>query len=391
MMSRLPLTFIGETISPLGWMVAGIGLLSWLAGVVLGWDELLVVAATSLILMLVASLFTVGRLDLTSEITLSPSRVVVGGRAAGELVLLNNRARSARGLRIELPVGDAVAMFPVSHLRGGEQTDELFVVPTNRRAVIPVGPVATVQGDPLGMMRRTRVWSEIDEIFVHPRTVPVGTMAAGLIRDMEGQATNQLSPSDVAFHTLRDYVPGDDLRHVHWKSSAKLGELQVRQYVDTRRSHVAVLLSLDTGEYADDDEFELSVSCAASIAVQALREDQTLSMFAGGQQVPATNSKTMLDHYSAFEARHGSGGIDECLQAMRRLASDASVVVVCVGASPSIPEIQRACARLSVGGATIVFRSVRDGAPALRRVGSDLFVDVPKLEALGPSMQAATI
>ena len=87
----------------------------------------------------------------------------------------------------------------------------------------------------------------------------------GAIRDLDGQETKHLSPSDIAFHTLRDYVPGDDRRHVHWKSSAKIGQLMVRQYVDTRRSHVAVRLSLAPAEYPSDGEFELPLSCRAPV------------------------------------------------------------------------------------------------------------------------------
>ena len=67
-----------------------------------------------------------------------------------------------------------------------------------------------MQGDPLGLFRRVRTWSEVEEIFVHPRTVPLPPTVMGLLRDMEGQPTLELSPSDVAFHALREYAPGDE-------------------------------------------------------------------------------------------------------------------------------------------------------------------------------------
>ena len=75
-----------------------------------------------------------------------------------------------------------------------------------------------------------------------PRVTDLSVFAGGLTNDLDGATSQQLSMSDLAFHALREYVPGDDLRHVHWRSSAKAGELLVRQYHETRRGHVTVLL-----------------------------------------------------------------------------------------------------------------------------------------------------
>lgn len=241
-------------VTALGWTVLVLASAAWLVGWWFSWREWIVLSAVAAALLLLAIGFVLGRLDLSAAVGMSPSRVVVGERAAGELRLTNRRSRTAHGLRVELPVGKSAAVFSIPRLKGGATTDELFVVPTNRRAVVPVGPLATVQGDPLGLLRRTQDWTGVEEIYVHPRTTPLTAITEGLIRDLEGQPTSALSPSDVAFHTLREYVRGDEVRHVHWKSSAKIGKLMIRQYNDTRRSHVAVLLSVDPLEYASDDE-----------------------------------------------------------------------------------------------------------------------------------------
>ena len=79
--------------------------------------------------------------------------------------------------------------------------------------------------------------------------------------------------SDLAFHALREYVPGDDLRHVHWRSSAKAGELLVRQYHETRRGHVTILVDDRRVSYRRLRDFELAVSVATSIALRAVRDD----------------------------------------------------------------------------------------------------------------------
>lgn len=374
-------------VTPLGRAMIVLGAACWLVAALWGWREFMVVAATCIVLLLFAVLFTLGRLDLSAELGVEPSRVVVGERAAGSLILFNRSSRAARGLRVELRVGKARAAYSV-HKIGKEPVEELFVVPTQRRAIIPVGPVTTVQGDPLGILSRRRVWSEVEEIYVHPRTVGLSTIAAGMIRDLEGQPTALLSPSDVAFHTLRDYVPGDDRRHVHWKSTAKLGKLLVRQYLDTRRSHVAVALSTDLAEYANEDEFELAISIAASVAVQALRDEQTLTVLAGTDEFPAAAPRPMLDRFSGIEVAAGAGGLDRLFQTVRTRATNASVIVLCVGSAVTVADVRRCAARSNLDTtATIVLRADLESTPRYYAVGSSRFVNVPTLETLTRSLE----
>ena len=285
-------------------------------------------------------------------------------------------------------MGTSSALFDVPRLASLGEYDELFVVPTSRRAVIPVGPVTTVQGDALGIFRRTRTWSDRYEIFVHPQTVILDTMAAGLIRDLEGQTTNHLTNSDIAFHTLRDYVPGDDRRHVHWKTTAKLDRLMVRQYVDTRRSHVCALLSIDQTEYASEDEFELAVSSCASVALQAFRDEQTLSVIVGGQQLPVIDPRGMLDQFSRIEWTPGAGGIDTCFATARRVANEASVTTVSVGSISRIPDIRRAATRASLETRVIVMRCNLQGDAGYQAIGSTYFVHLNTLDSMRRGVMA---
>ena len=377
-----------RAVTPLGWTVVGFAALAWFAGAELGWKEMTIVAATGLMLIGVAAVLTVGKLNLSSTLKVEPARVVVGERAAGSMIMRNQSSRHSRSVRVELPVGKSSALFDVPRLAPDAEHDELFVVPTSRRAVIPVGPVTTVQGDPLGIIRRLRTWSDRYEIFVHPQTVLLETLAAGLMRDIEGQTTNQLTNSDIAFHTLRDYVPGDDRRHVHWKSSAKLDRLMVRQYVDTRRSHVGVLLSLDIDEYGHEDEFELAVSCAASVAVQAIRDEQTLTVILGTEQIPAVNPKDLLDRLTRVEPRAGSGGINECFATARRVANEASVTTMSVGRTPSVPDIRRAAARATLETKVVVLQCNLEGTNGYRTIGSTAFVQVSALDQLRRGIMA---
>ena len=117
-------------------------------------------------------------------------------------------------------------------------------IPTGRRGVVPVGPVRTVRADPVGLVRRELIWADVAELFVHPRTIGIPSLSTGLIRDLEGKPTRDLSNNDVSFHALREYLPGDERRYIHWKSTARTGKYMVRQFEETRRSHLVVALSL---------------------------------------------------------------------------------------------------------------------------------------------------
>ena len=71
------------------------------------------------------------------------------------------------------------------------------------------------------------------ELYVHPRTVAVPSTSAGLVRDLEGNASRRLVDADMSFHAIRAYAPGDSRRQIHWKSTAKTGQLMVRQFEES--------------------------------------------------------------------------------------------------------------------------------------------------------------
>ncbi|MFX4505177.1 DUF58 domain-containing protein, partial [Acinetobacter baumannii] len=80
----------------------------------------------------------------------------------------------------------------------------------------------------MGLLRREHAFDDVHDLFVHPRTVALPSTSAGLVRDLEGNATRRLVDADMSFHAIREYVPGDSRRQVHWKSTAKTGRLMVR-------------------------------------------------------------------------------------------------------------------------------------------------------------------
>ena len=296
-----------SVVTGVGWLALAGGLVVLLAGAVFGWVEAVAVGLVGVVAAVLAIIWTIGGANYAAALEVDSTRVRVGDHVLGRVTITNRGRRSLTGSLIELPVGRSVAALAVPAMGSGAQHEQIFGIPTKRRAVITLGPVRSVKSDPLGLIRRIREWSDSIEVYVHPRTVLVDADTSGLLRDVEGVVTQDLSSSDVAFHALRDYVPGDDRRSVHWRSTARLGRLIVRQFEETRKTHLLVILSLNSQEYATDEEFETAVSSAASLVLQAIRLGRDVSLFTQNGPLKRTSPVLLLDEMCRLETRTGCG------------------------------------------------------------------------------------
>ncbi|MET4582152.1 hypothetical protein ABIE21_001642 [Conyzicola nivalis] len=259
-------------ITPVGWLVLLFSGLSIALSAIFGWQEFTYLGTVLLASVALSTVFLFGRASYGVLVELNPRRVVVGDRAMGRMLVTNIGPRPLSPTRMELPVGKGVAEFQLPAMQPKEEHEELFAVPTNKRAVIVAGPAESVRGDQLGLLRRALKWADAVDLFVHPRTVRLLPTAAGLVRDLEGQVSKTITNNDIAFHALRPYVPGDDRRYVHWRTSARIGQLMVRQFNETRRSQLTMIHTSRNDLYASEEEFELAISVTASIAAQVIRD-----------------------------------------------------------------------------------------------------------------------
>ena len=137
----------------------------------------------------------------------------------------------------------------------------------HRRGVLHLAPPMLLRPDPLGLCRAVRPCGEVDRVLVLPRRVPVPALVLpGRSQQPPGlssSADRRIGGSD-DFARLRDYRPGDPLRHVHWKSWARLGEPVVMEFHDRHRPRQAVVLD-NACEGGDEQVFETLVSAAASL------------------------------------------------------------------------------------------------------------------------------
>ena len=224
-----PLKALASAVTPIGWAVIIFIIAGLAIAVMLEWVEALACALAGAVALLIAALRVAWRPPHLVSIRVPNERIVAGQTAVGEISVRNERSRSVRSGIIELPIGSGTGEFVVPPLGAHETWDEMFLISSRHRGLINIGPARAVRSDALGLLRRVRMWDEPVVLHVHPRTVRVPFDATGFQLDVEGVSTGKLSSSDVSFHALRDYEPGDDRRAVHWQSTARLGKLIVRQ------------------------------------------------------------------------------------------------------------------------------------------------------------------
>ncbi|PZU44355.1 MAG: DUF58 domain-containing protein [Microbacterium sp.] len=373
-----------EVIRPLGWVfLVGAAVLWWLA-LAFGWKELLIAAVVVTVVIVLSLGFLFGRTTYDIELDLTRTRVVVGERAVGGLTLVNRTARTILPAEVVLPVGHGRGVFQVPRLGPGAEHEEVFAIPTSARGVLEVGPVSVRRGDPIGLFERTHDRRQAVELYVHPQTTALDGLSLGHLRDLEGLPAQHLARDDVSFHALREYQPGDDLRHVHWKSTARVGEVMVRQYEETRRSHFVVGLSTHPGEYREAGEFELAISAAGSVGLRALRDSRVLDARTQDGPVRSLSPRRFLDELSLLgHSRPRQGGIVALAGAIAAHAPQAAVVVLVTGSKADAAELRLACSRLPYGvRSLVVVADARTDAPALKRIGEADVVTVGALDQL---------
>jgi uncharacterized protein (DUF58 family) len=388
-----PLVRVLATITPLGAIVLIGGIAAWVLGAVLGWPELLIIGCAALLLFVLAVLFTIGRTRLRAQLDLNPRRVVAGNPSAGRLQLTNIARRRLMPTTVEVPIGVSAAQFGLPSLAPGATHEELFVVSTSRRGVIEVGPARTVRGDPIGLLRRAATWTSAIELCVHPITVPLEPLGAGLLRDLEGTTTNETSMSDLAFHTLREYSPGDDRRYIHWRSSAKVsaasgaGTFLVRQFLDTRRSHLAVLVDSDAGSYLDVIDFETAISAAASVVLRAMIDEMQTTVLVGRHVAHEAEPQRTMDAFA--RADFTSTRLATLAERAVQLAPETSVAVLVTGANSSFRDLQRAASHFAAEVNVIALRVDPTRGGGITSVAGLTVLNLPQLSGLATLLAGA--
>jgi uncharacterized protein (DUF58 family) len=214
-------------------LLIGAGLL-WGVGRLLGVAELYIVAVASAALVGIGALAVrLSSARVSVRRGLSEARLLHGRTAEVAIDLRNDARLPAPLLLVEDEVDWALAdgaRFMVAGIRPGTTTTVTYTLHGRARGRYPVGPLRLRVRDPFGATQLVRRYSTRDEVLVYPRVerLPDG-LARGSHRGSGSSDARRLLNAGDEFHTMREYVQGDDLRQVHWPSTAHRQKLMVRQ------------------------------------------------------------------------------------------------------------------------------------------------------------------
>lgn len=321
---RIPLT-------EAGWAVVVAAVVAFLLAWLLGWFELAIISAGSLIALAVGLVYVLRRYRLEMTRTIEPTKVTVGDPSFGLVNVRNPAAVPSLPLRVEDKVGEAIVPIDLPALGPGSSHETLYQLPTDRRGVLDVGPVVIARTDPLHLFRSEVKHSDVDRLWVHPRHQILKPLPAGFAKDFEGPTSESSPKGDVTFHALREYVFGDDYRHIHWRSSARLGTLMVRQYVDNRQPQTTVVIDPSASSYANGD-YEIGVEVAASIGVSSIMASHPVVLFHGEELIAGTplgnTTEGILDALSLIQPEAADLTPLSLAAALHRMAGSSVLVYI---------------------------------------------------------------
>ena len=269
---------------------------------------------------------------------------------AGELISIEIEVENRKWL---LSSWLLAARDQVVHLREHFQASALFVrVPAgqtrrghyfvrfHQRGEYSFGPLELTTHFPLGLVERGLLFNDFAKLIVHPR---VGRMTSRWRSDLWNatelaeQRRMRAGLFDDEFHRIREYRPGDNPKAIHWRTTARSGELMVREYQQTRDCDLVLLVELwqpAQPTAADLDRVELAISFAATVLHENLRQSREarLRMIVVGSQTTTWDQLSSLELAfdqlalaSASATADVRPAIDETMQ---RISSSSRVVVV---------------------------------------------------------------
>ena len=325
--------------------VGAVGLIA--VGRFLGLPELFAVGAAIALLVVVCGVWVASRsIDVVVARSVRPSRVHVGNPCTVEIQVRNRHRHTTPVLRLRDPVtGTAGADLLLAPIAIRKNAKVAYRLPTTSRGLVTVGPMTVEVADPFGLASARNRAAGPAEITVLPRIDEIPPLPRTVGPDPDGGAeTGSLGRVGEDFAALRPYVIGDDLRRVHWPSSARTDDdLLVRQDDIPWQGRICVVLDLRR-EAHDVDTIERAVSATASILRTHLRRGDHVRLVSTtgvdtGYGTGATHLDSMLE-YLAVADRSNRGTMHGALDAAERGATGALVVVTGRPSGPDLDAVE---------------------------------------------------
>lgn len=284
----------GLTLRGRAFLAAGISAV--VCAVLLGQSTLVRVGVLLVALPLVTA-YAVGRARYRLSLvrTVSPQVVPAGQPARVRLALRNDGRMPTGALRIEEQVPYALGSRPRFVLEGvehGWRGSVEYPVRAETRGRYELGPMTVRVGDPFGLVELTRAFRTTTPLVVTPRTVALpGIALSGSLTGSGDQRPRAFAGGSAEDVTVREYRRGDDLRRVHWRSSARVGELMVRREEQPWQTRATVFLDNRAGAHRGEgaaSSLETAVVAAASVALHLTGRGYTVRLVTAAGEDPAT-------------------------------------------------------------------------------------------------------
>lgn len=293
----------------------------------------------------------VANTDLRPRIMVRSTGGIAIGSAAIEL--------EARNLTVEGVAVTRRVLLP--HLPPGSEVEVDLELRPPLRGRYSLGPPAVVDSDPLGMFDQRREHGDATELMVFPQTWDVPRVATWDTGSGAYSSTGRQPRQDRGeFRGIREHTPGDDLRHVHWKVTAHVGELAVKEYEPLRHDLISIHLDLTEADHYGEgpqSSLETAISAAASIARAGLAEQRSVSLMGAGLAPQVGRAGTGQAHMhrimvSLAEATTGEEAFADVLSRQLRLVPrGASVFVLTTGIEAGLVQ---ALARSSTAAGSVM-------------------------------------
>lgn len=193
----------------------------------------------------------------------------------------------------------------------------------HKRGYYTLGPMTLTSGDIFGFYPRSITQPLIDHVIIYPRIFPIAQMAIPPLYPI-GETTAELRifEDPVRVIGVRDYSPHDSRRRIHWKASARHQNLQVKVFEPTTSLNTVIFLSIDSfaanhGKVYNEDDFELGISAAASVADYLIERRNPVGLFANSRLADSGQPANILSGSSA-------GQLVEILEALAKITHTAS-------------------------------------------------------------------
>ncbi|MCW2495889.1 DUF58 domain-containing protein [Jatrophihabitans sp.] len=312
------------------------GVLALVAGLWLRWIAFDLVGVGLIGVVALGIAVVVRPSALVIERAIQPARVPKGSPAVAVLTVANRGRRRIGSTTATQPFGDTAVYTALPRLRRGEQGLRSYRLPTRQRGIVDVGPVEVTRRDPFALFRTSHRFGGTDRIWVYPRVLPLRPLPTGRARNLEGPSSESSPQGTITFHRLRDYADGDDLRLVHWRSSARVGHLVVKHNVDTSQPYGVVLFDLRPARYTAEG-FEEAVDVVTSVLMATAGSGAPVELrLTDGTSLGGTRSRDLtplVDHLTAVSPDE-TGSLERSLAALRR-AHGTSLVVVTGALDPA--------------------------------------------------------